>query len=136
MRRFWILLAVAFPVLDVVVTMEFTRTLGLSVWWWLALAALVGVWLIRREGRSFKVRFMAALTAAASAQDPHPWRSVLDSGRKVLSGVLLLLPGAMSDLMAGLLLMIPLNIAARLIPVWATSRMRGGAYEGNFRRID
>jgi UPF0716 family protein affecting phage T7 exclusion len=66
------------------------------------------------------------------------------SGRKVAAGFLLLLPGIMSDAAALALLIVPLNVASRLLPMWATSLSRQtagaaprrGTYDGSYRRVE
>jgi UPF0716 protein FxsA len=143
MRFLSILAIFAFPILDLFVTKQFAQSISISVWVLLLAAALVGVLLIRNEGLHFRARFMAALTSA-TAHDPNPWRSVVLSGRKVVAGFLLLLPGIMSDATALALLLVPLNVASRLLPMWATSLSRRtagatptrGTYDGSFRRVD
>ncbi len=142
MRLLLALCIFALPILDIVVTAQLAEASGISVWWVLAASALVGVMMLRHERTYFRARFMSALTSA-SAHEPHPWRAVINSGRKVVAGLLLLLPGAMSDVLAFTIMLIPLNVAARLLPAWATSTMRPTAagadsrvYDGNYRRID
>jgi UPF0716 protein FxsA len=128
------------------VTREFATQLNSSVWVWFGVAALVGLALIRYEGLSFRARFMAALTAAVS-QDTNPWRSVVNSARKVVAGILFILPGVMSDVAAIAILLVPLNVAARLVPAWLPSAARtvGGmsgarsgprTLDGSYRRVD
>ena len=140
MRRLIFVLVFVFPILDIAVTREFARRVDSSVWWWFAAAALVGILLIRHEGLSFRARFMAALTAAVS-QDTNPWRSVFNSARKVMAGILFALPGVLTDLVAVVMLLIPINVAARLIPAWVPSTIRsqrGGpsTLDGTYRRLD
>jgi UPF0716 protein FxsA len=143
MRFFSIIVIFALPILDLIVTQRLAHTISISVWVLLLSAALFGVILIRNEGLHFRARFMAALTSA-TAHDPNPWRAVVLSGRKVAAGFLLLLPGIMSDAAALALMLIPLNVASRLLPMWASSLSRHtasapsahGTYDGSFRRVD
>ncbi len=145
MRFISVLAIFALPILDLAVTQQFAKASSLSLWVLLLGAAFLGVLLIRNEGLFFRARFMAALTSA-TAHEPNPWRSVVMSGKKVAAGVLLLLPGILSDAAALALMLVPLNVASRLLPAWATSLSRqtvrpGGAtnrepFDGSFRRID
>jgi UPF0716 protein FxsA len=139
MRRLAFIALFVFPVLDVFVTREFARRLDSPMWMWLLGAALLGILLVRHEGLSFKARFMAALTAAA-AQDTNPWRSVVNSGRKIAAGILLIVPGVLSDTLALAMLLVPLNVAARLVPAWVTTTRRGAmsprTLDGSYRRVD
>jgi UPF0716 protein FxsA len=139
MAKILVVFLLLFPALDMIATHSFARSMGISMWWIVAIGALIGVVLIRRERHYFRSRFMSALNAAAS-RDPHPWRNVINSGRKVLSGVLLLMPGVLSDVMAMAILLVPINAAARLVPSWAMSTTRGRAtqspIETTYRRVD
>ena len=64
-----------------------------------------GLVLLRNERMAFRIRTVAALHGEQSM-----WRGLVDSGRKVLAGVLLMVPGVVSDLLALLLLALPLNV--------------------------
>jgi UPF0716 protein FxsA len=141
MRVFAIVVIFALPVLDILLTREFAHATGVSIWWWLALGSVSGVLVLRHERAYFKARLNSALMSAA-AHESNPWRSVLDSGRKIVAGLLLLLPGVMSDVFALALMLIPINMAAKLTPVWAAS-LGGGTpsrgprtVEGSFRRVE
>ena len=61
-------------------------------------------------------------------------RELFDSGRKVLAGFLFLLPGVLSDLMALVLLALPLNVGRE--PAYPHRRRRRDALDGEYRRID
>lgn len=140
MRRIFFVLLLVLPLLDVWLTREFAHHLGSPVWLWFVLPAVVGVLLIRHEGLSFRARFMAALTGTIS-HDTNPWRSVLNSARKVAAGVLFILPGVLSDIAAMLFLLLPFNMAARLVPAFLPSaahapRAGRSTLEGSYRRID
>jgi UPF0716 protein FxsA len=145
MRFLSIIAIFALPILDLAVTRQFAQASSISIWVLLLGAALAGVLLIRAEGMAFRARFMAALTSA-TAHEPNPWRSVVMSGKKVAAGFLLLLPGILSDVAALALFLVPLNVASRLLPAWATSlsrqptagpaRRESGVIDGTYRRVE
>ncbi|HQU49227.1 MAG TPA: FxsA family protein [Casimicrobiaceae bacterium] len=119
-------IVLSFPVLDLLATTRFARWTGLSVWIWLAVGLCAGLALLRNERGAFHTRTVAAMHGEASIL-----RDLLDSGRKVLAGLLFLLPGIVSDL-AGLgLLLLPINTGLRTQPAG-----RGAAIDGVSRRID
>ena len=60
---------------------------------------------------------------------------MLDSGRKVLAAFLLILPGLVSDLIALLLLALPLNLGRGFEPEPQLAGRRN-AIEGDFRRLE
>ncbi|MGQ0482991.1 MAG: FxsA family protein [Pseudonocardia sp.] len=91
---------------------------------------LVGMWLVRREG----ARAALALAGAVRAGRP-PHAELTDSALIGLAGLLILVPGVVSDLL-GLLLVLPITrslVRRRLVagaerraPVLRTARIRGG----------
>ena len=105
MRFFLLAIVLAFPVIDLVATVRIARWAGVPVWMWLALSTIAGFVLLRNERVAFR-----ANTSAVMHGQQLALRGLFDSGRKVLAGVLFILPGLVSDLMALLLLALPLNV--------------------------
>lgn len=132
--RFVLLLVIllGFPVVDLYATLRIAQWSGVPVWVWLALALVSGIALLRNERVAFRARTLAAMRGGEPLL-----RGVLDSGRKILAGFLLLLPGIVSDLAAIALLMLPLNVG----PSFGTAgfgRPTTGRrdIEGDFRRVE
>jgi UPF0716 protein FxsA len=133
MRFVVLLIVLIFPVLDVLVTMRFARWTGIPTLVWLIASAIAGVVLLRKERMTFRAKTLAALRGDQPLQ-----RGLLDSGRRVLAALLLISPGVVSDLIALLLLMLPINLGVPLATQPA-SLGRGFARDslkGEFRRID
>ena len=126
MRFLAVAIVLSFPVLDLIATIRFARWTGVPVWLWLAAGLLAGAALLRNERASFRARTVAAMHGEGSIL-----RGMLDSGRKVLAGFFLILPGVVSDLIGIGLLMLPINIGRRMHPEPAS-----GAIESDYRRID
>ncbi len=132
MRFIVLSIVLAFPLLDLFVTVRFARWTGVPVWIWLGLSTVAGFLLLRNERLAFRAKTLAAMHGEQSLL-----RGLLDSGRKVLAGFLFLLPGVVSDLIALLLLALPLNVGRGLGPLPATAgRSRGGDLDGDYRRLD
>jgi UPF0716 protein FxsA len=133
MRFVLLAIVLAFPALDLLATVRFARWTGIPVWTWLALSTVAGFVLLRNERVAFR-----ANTAAAMHGQQLTLRGLFDSGRKVLAGFLFLLPGVLSDLMALVLLALPLNVGHGLGAQSAHPRRRAGseAFDGDFRRVD
>jgi UPF0716 family protein affecting phage T7 exclusion len=74
----------------------------------LLLASLVGAWLLRHEGR----RALHAFTEAARTRRP-PHRELVDGVLIAAGGVLIVLPGFVSDVIALLLLLPPTRALLR-----------------------
>jgi UPF0716 protein FxsA len=135
MRFVVLAILLGFPALDLWATLRFASWTGVPVWVWLAISVVSGLLLLRSERRAFRARTVAAL----HGEQPL-LRGIIDSGRKVLAGFLLLMPGVASDLIALALLLLPINLGARFGPQPAAAgRARAGgadAIEGTFRRIE
>ena len=116
-----------FPLLEAVVLVRLSQTLG---WWilaWVVLAACAGMALIK------EARFaMLARLASGLAQGSFSIVALTDSARVVLAGLLLIFPGVVSDLIAITLLLLP---GPRFVADSSTRRDAGGnLIEGDFRR--
>jgi UPF0716 protein FxsA len=133
MRFVVLLIVLIFPVLDVLATMRFARWTGIPTLVWVVASAIAGILLLRKERMTFRAKTLAALRGDQPLQ-----RGLLDSGRRVLAALLLISPGVVSDLIALLLLLLPINLGAPLVTQPA-SLGRGFARDslnGDFRRID
>jgi UPF0716 protein FxsA len=104
MRLVLLAIVLAFPFVDLLVTARFARWTGVPIWFWLLSSALAGLVLLRNERVEFRDR-----TVAAMHGDFPRLRGLVDSGRKVVAAVLLIVPGVLTDLLALLLLMLPIN---------------------------
>jgi UPF0716 protein FxsA len=102
---------------------------------WLVFAAVAGMVLIKEARFSLVTRLAGAL-----AQGRFSLAAIIDSFRTVLAGLLLIFPGIISDVMALLLLLLPLREPAFEPARAQTRNTRGvrmgpdGVIEGEFRR--
>ena len=129
MRFVFLAIVLAFPILDLLVTVRVARWSGIPVWGWLGMSVVAGFLLLRNERTAFRARTVAALHGEQSLL-----RGLVDSGRKVLAAMLLILPGVVSDLVALLLLALPINVGRRIEA--AARGQRVDAIEGDWRRLD
>jgi UPF0716 protein FxsA len=124
-----VLLAIllGFPLLEAVVLVRLSETLG---WWvlaWVVLAACAGMALIK------EARFaMVARLAAGLSNGTFQITALTDSARTVIAGLLLIFPGVVSDLIALTLLLLP-GPRAATEPA-RRRRPHGTLIEGEFRR--
>jgi UPF0716 protein FxsA len=133
MRFVVLLIVLSFPVLDVLATIRFAQWTGVPTLVWLAASALAGALLLRNERNTFRAKTLAALRG-----DQPLLRGLLDSGRRILAALLLILPGIVSDLIALLLLLLPFNLRA---PFATQSAGVGQSFgretiEGDYRRTE
>jgi UPF0716 protein FxsA len=133
MRFLVLLIVLSFPILDVLATLRFARWTGIPAVVWLVASAVAGMALLRHERVAFRAQTLAALRG-----DRPLLRGQLDSGRKVLAALLLILPGLISDLIALLLLLLPFNLGRSFAPQPAAVGRRFGAdtLNGEYRRVD
>ncbi len=132
MRFVFLAIVLAFPILDLLVTVRVARWTGIPVWAWLGMAVVAGFLLLRNERIAFRDNIVASMHGGQPLL-----RGLLDSGRKVLAGFLLLLPGVISDVFALLLLALPINIGRGLGPLTAgNGAAERRTLDGEFRRLD
>ena len=102
MRLVLIGILLGFPLLEAVVLVKLTQSIG---WWmlaWVVLSACAGMALIK------EARFaLVARLAAGLAQGSFSINALTDSARTVLAGLLLIYPGMISDVIAIMLLLLP-----------------------------
>jgi UPF0716 protein FxsA len=100
------LILLAFPIAELFVLIK----LGQHYGWWLLLYLVVvgflGLQLIRDERQHISAKMMQSLGAGA-----NPIKIVLGSARNMIAGVLLLIPGVITDTIAAILLLIPIKQA-------------------------
>ena len=139
MRFFAGLILLAFPIAEIWLLVELAHRYG-----WLLLFYLVGIgWLglrlVREEKASFSLRMMQDMAAGGS-----PAKALFGSLRNIIAGVLLMLPGVMTDIIAVTLLLIPIRRAQLNGDSPANEPYRSSPYqaanddviEGEFRRED
>jgi UPF0716 protein FxsA len=112
------LIFVIVPALEIWVLIEVGQVIG--AWWTVGLLladALLGAWLVRREGR----RTWRALRDAAGTSR-LPDRELSDAGLVLVGGTLLVTPGFLTDIV-GFFLVLPFTrpIARRLL-AWVIAR--------------
>ena len=120
----WLFFAIllGFPLLELWVAVLLAHKIG---WWlllWFISTTLLGVVLIREERFAVVGRVMGALQ-----QGQDPFQAVLTSGRLMLAGLLLILPGVVSDVIGLLILIWPRRAPSAAIK-------RSDVIEGEYRR--
>lgn len=103
-----LIILLAFPVLELVLLFELARAYG---WWvlaYLAFAVMCGLALISGERLVMLARIVQTMQ-----QGRHPLFALLMSARTFIAGALLIFPGVLSDILAIVLLLIPLSLLRR-----------------------
>lgn len=132
MRLIFILAILAFPVAEIWILVSLMQQYG----WWVVLYLLViatlGLRLIRDEKMLFSGRMMQNLT-----QNGSPMKAIFGSARNIIAGVLLIIPGVLTDVLAAILLLIPINSKHKKAQAYqAEKAANDDVIEGEFRRED
>ena len=131
MRFLTLGIVMLFPLLDLVVTARFARWSGVPMWMWLMGSAIAGLCVLTHERAQFRTRTLAAFRG-----DQSLMRGLLDSGRRVLAGMLLVVPGILTDVMALVLLALPINQRGEFDPQPVTAGRARRTLDGDYRRLD
>lgn len=136
MRFLVLAIVLAFPVADLYLTAHIARWTGIPLWIFLTGSFAGGLLLLRNERIAFRMNTVAALHGEQALM-----RGLVDSGRKVLAGFLLIIPGLVTDAIALLLLMLPLNVGRGFEPqpAGAAPWPQGPEFDtldGDYRRIE
>ena len=123
----FLLAVLGFPALEIYTLFQVADIIG---WWllaWLFFSALAGWALIREESLAVFGRLAVAVQNGQS-----PLAALWDSGRTMLAGLLLIIPGVLSDVLALILLLLP-NKSGRINP---RNDHDDGIIEGEVRVVD
>ncbi len=107
MRFFIFAILLAFPFLEIAVLIELSQRYG---WWVLAYLLIIGylgLKLIRSEKDLIAARMFQQLGAGG-----NPVSAMFSTARNMFAGVLLLIPGVISDVIAVMLLLMPAKTPA------------------------
>jgi UPF0716 protein FxsA len=104
MRFLIMLILLAFPFAEIFLLIQ----LGDEYGWWLLLYLVVigylGLQLIRGEKLLISAKMMQSLSSGG-----NPIKTMLGSARNMVAGVLLIIPGIITDIIAVVLLLIPIS---------------------------
>ncbi len=139
MRFFAGLILLAFPIAEIWLLVELADRYGWLLLFYLLGIGWLGLRLVREEKASFSLRMMQDMAAGGS-----PAKAVFGSLRNIIAGVLLMLPGVMTDIIAVTLLLIPIRRPQLNGEASANEPYRSSPYqaanddviEGEFRRED
>ena len=104
MRFIIILILLAFPFAEIFLLVELANRYG---WWllvYLVVIGYLGLQLIRGEKLMMSAKMMQSLAEGGS-----PVKTLLGSARNLVAGILLMIPGVMTDVIAVILLLIPFS---------------------------
>ena len=99
---FILLILLAFPTLEILVLIKLGNLYGSWLLLYLVLMAILGIRLIREEKQVMAGRFIQSIS-----QGGTPLRAIFGTAKNLVAGILLIIPGVISDAIAVILLLIP-----------------------------
>lgn len=131
MRIIFLIALLAFPVAEIWILIALSQQYGWWVLLYLVAMIVLGLQLIRDEKLMFSGRMMQHLN-----QGGNPIKAIFGSARNIIAGILLVIPGVMTDLIAVVLLIIPVNKDAQKMPKHTQKAANDDVIEGEYRRED
>jgi UPF0716 protein FxsA len=104
MRSLIPLILLAFPFLEIFLLVKLAYLYGWWLFFYLVVVGFLGLQLIRGEKMLAPAKMMQSLSAGG-----NPMQVMLGSARNMFAGILLLIPGVISDVIAVILLLIPIQ---------------------------
>ena len=137
MRLLLLGILMGFPLLEGAVLYKLGQGHGGWVAAWLIFSAIAGIVLIKQARFSLVTRLASELS-----RGQFSLAAIIDSFRTVLAGLLLIFPGIISDVLALVLLLLPIREPAYQFSAVRSNRatkpprglIRDGVIEGEFRR--
>lgn len=109
MRILIALILLAFPFAELYLLYQLANTYGWWVLFYLVVMFYLGLQLIRDEKQSISAKMMHSFSPENIAAGSNPVKAMLGSARNMVAGVLLMIPGVISDVIAVILLLIPIQ---------------------------
>jgi UPF0716 protein FxsA len=106
MRLFIGLILLAFPFLELFLLIDLAHRYGWWVLFYLVVIGFLGLQLIKGEKLLLSAKMMQSLSNGS-----NPIKTLLGSARNMVAGVLLIIPGVITDIIAAILLLVPINKA-------------------------
>ena len=104
MRFLIIAILLAFPFAELFLLVNLAHSYGWMLLVYLVVIGLLGLQLIKGEKLLLSAKMMQSVT-----QGGNPIKTMLGSARNMVAGVLLIIPGVISDALAVIILLIPLE---------------------------
>jgi len=129
MRLIFILALLAFPIAEIWTLISLFQQYGWWVLLYLVTMILLGLQLIRDEKLLFSGRMRQSLS-----QDVNPMKAMFSSARNITAGILLIIPGVLTDVIAVILLLMPADKNAIKSHMSKQQAANDDVIEGEFHR--
>ena len=98
------IILLAFPFVEIFLLVNLAHKYGWWVLFYLVVMGFLGLQLIRGEKLLLSAKMMQSLSAGG-----NPIKTLLGSARNMVAGVMLIIPGVITDIIAVILLLIPMS---------------------------
>ena len=127
MRSLFIAILLAFPIAEIYLLFQLADRYG----WWLLLYLVVitylGLQLIKGEKQMMSAKMMQSIQSGG-----NPFKTAMGTARNLFAGVLLVIPGVITDVIAAGLLLIPIK-QPNVDTNTGSYQTDGSGYEGSYR---
>ncbi|PCI53557.1 MAG: exlusion protein FxsA [Methylophilaceae bacterium] len=127
MRLFIPIILLGFLVTEVFLLITLGQRYGIWLLIYLVLIGYLGLQLIRGEKQMMSAKMMQSLKEGG-----NPLKSMMGTARNMVAGVLLMVPGVITDVIAALLLLIPIK-QPKVDPDTGSYQTDGSGFEGSYR---
>jgi UPF0716 protein FxsA len=132
MRLIFILALLAFPVAEIWILINLFHQYEWWVLLYLVAVALLGLQLIRDEKLLLSGHMMQSLN-----QGGNPMKAMFGSARIIFAGILLIIPGVLTDVLAAVLLLTSINAVSQVPLNYPSGKAANDdVIEGEFHRED
>lgn len=127
MRLFIPIILLGFLVTEIFLLTTLGQRYGLWLLAYLVLVGYLGLQLISGEKQMMSAKMMQSIKEGG-----NPMKSMMGSARNFMAGILLMIPGVLTDVMAAILLLIPIQ-QPKVDPNAGSYQTDQTSYEGNFK---
>ena len=129
MRLIVTLALLSFPIAEIWILINLFQQYGWWVLLYLVAVFLLGLQLIRDEKLLFSGRMMQSLS-----QGGNPMKAMFGSARNIIAGILLIIPGVLTDVIAVMLLLMPVDKNTVKSSTFKQQAANDDVIEGEFHR--
>ena len=130
MRSFIPIILLGFLVTETFLLISLGQRYGIWLLIYLVLVGYLGLQLIRGEKQMIFAKMMESVKA-----DGNPMKSMVGSARNMIAGIFLMIPGVITDVIAAILLLIPIQ-QPKVNPNVGSYQTDQTGYEGSFNDAD
>ena len=128
MRLFFTILFLGFVASEIFLLIVLGQRYGIWLLLYLVLIGYLGLQLIRGEKQMMSAKMMQSIQAGG-----NPLKTMMGSARNFIAGILLMIPGVLTDIIAAILLLIPMQ-QAKVDPSASSYQTDGSGFEGSYSR--